>query len=132
MNIYCCGCVTEILARLTSGKEIYPHRVDLHDLPFWKCDTCGNYVGCHHKTANGTQPLGVIPTKEIMNARKCIHALLDPLWKTRKVSRGKIYTKLSKELGYSYHTGEIKCLKEARRIYLIIKEQAKLLGLADA
>lgn len=78
-EIYCCGCEKKVPARLTDGAEIYPHRHDLSGLPFWKCDTCGNFVGCHHKTKNRTRPLGCIPTPEIKEARKRIHSLLDPL-----------------------------------------------------
>lgn len=37
MLIFCCGCQKEVDALLTSGAEIYPHRCDLKDLPFWKC-----------------------------------------------------------------------------------------------
>ena len=81
MDIYCCGCNKDTAARLTNGEEIYPHRKDLYSLPFWKCDQCGNYVGCHHKTKNQTKPLGCIPTQEIKNIRKKIHTVLDPLWK---------------------------------------------------
>ena len=66
-KIYCCGCGKKVSPRLTSGKEVYPHRSDLIKLPFWKCDKCGNFVGCHHKTKNRTATLGVIATKEIKN-----------------------------------------------------------------
>jgi hypothetical protein len=69
-DIYCCGCESAVQARLTDGREIYPHRPDLADLPFWKCDGCGNHVGCHHKTNDRTRPLGNIPTPEIRIARK--------------------------------------------------------------
>ena len=120
--IYCCGCCTEVNARLTDGKEIYPHRNDLHDLPFWKCDRCGNYVGCHHKTNNPTLPLGVIPTKELMNARKHIHKILDPLWKHGKIKRNVLYARLSEELGWKYHTANIRSIEEARKVYKIIKQ----------
>ncbi len=64
MLIYCCGCNEKIKARLTNGEEIYPHRTDLYLLPFWKCDSCGNFVGCHHKTDNPTKPLGCIPSHQ--------------------------------------------------------------------
>lgn len=43
-TIFCCGCQTDVQARLTSGREVYPHRDDLASLPFWKCDGCGNTV----------------------------------------------------------------------------------------
>lgn len=118
--MYCCGCQKEIKARLTNGEEIYPHRKDLFDLPFWKCDTCGNYVGCHHKTKERTKPLGNIPTKELRNARSHIHNILDPIWKNGKMSRKQIYAELKKKLGYEYHTAEIKTVEEARKIYKII------------
>lgn len=120
MNIYCCECAHEVIARLTDGKEIYLHREDLHNLPFWKCDYCKNYVGCHHKTKNRTKPLGNIPNKELKNARQHIHKILDPLWQSRKYKRGALYAKLSKDIGYEYHTAEIKTLDEARKIYKII------------
>ena len=64
-SIFCCGCQSDVQARLTDGAEIYAHRRDLASLPFWKCDACGNFVGCHHKTKHRTRPLGCIPTKEI-------------------------------------------------------------------
>jgi hypothetical protein len=123
--IYCCGCQKEVEARLTSGEEIYPIRNDIkfdyHNFPFWKCDTCKNFVGCHHKTKNPTKPLGCIPTKEISNARKHIHALIDPLWKNHPEkfrARGWIYNFIAKKTGKKeYHTAEIRSVEEAREIY---------------
>lgn len=120
MTIYCTGCETNVDARLTNGKERYPHRSDLYELPFWRCDMCGNYVGCHHKTATPTKPLGCIATPEILHARKKIHALLDPLWESGKIKRGQAYAYVSKQLGYQYHNGEIRSLDEARQIYVIV------------
>lgn len=122
MNIYCTGCEKDVNARLTNGKERYPHRPDLYELPFWKCDTCGNYVGCHHKTNSPTNPLGVIATPEIIEARKKIHTLLDPLWKSKKIKRGQAYAYVSHRLGYSYHNGQIRTIDEARTIYKIVGE----------
>jgi hypothetical protein len=119
-TIYCVACKKNIKARLTDGKEIYPHRLDLYDLPFWKCDTCGNYVGCHHKTKNRTRPLGNIPSKEIKQARTKIHFLLDPLWKSGKIKRQQAYAYIKHRIGYDYHTGEIKDIDEARKIYRIV------------
>ena len=120
-QIYCCGCSIEVPARLTDGSEIYPHRPDLHSLPFWKCGICGNHVGCHHKTPDRTRPLGNIPTKEIREARKHIHALLDPLWRSGTMKRGAVYGKLAKQLGREYHTAEIRTVQEAREVYRAVK-----------
>jgi len=99
MNIYCCGCGTDVEAHLTTGAELYPHRPDLSDLPFWRCDACGNFVGCHHRTAERTKPLGVIPTPEITSARQHIHRILDPIWQSGTITRGKLYAMLGKRLG---------------------------------
>ena len=88
MKITCCGCGgKKVDARLTDGIEIYPHREDLYDLPFWKCDDCGNFVGCHHKTSNRTKPLGCIATKEVKAKRIGIHQIIDPLWQSGKHKR---------------------------------------------
>lgn len=121
MKIYCCKCGKNRPATLTKGKEIYPHRKDLFKLPFWKCDTCGNHVGCHHKTNDRTKPLRVIPNDEIRAIRKEIHAIIDPLWKEHDLHRGDIYSRLSKELGYTYHTVEIRTVKEGQRILEIVR-----------
>ena len=103
-EIFWTGCGKGIQARLTDGKEIYPHRPDLAELPFWKCDACGNHVGCHHKTNNPTLPLGIIATKELKNARQHIHRILDPLWENGGMSRGKVYAILTEKLGYKFLT----------------------------
>ena len=116
-SIFCCECVKEVPARLTDGKEIYPHRSDLFDLPFWKCDACNNFVGCHHKTKDRTRPLGVIVSQPIKNMRKKIHALLDPVWQSGKRHRGSVYAEMSKRLGYQFHTAEIRTIREANVIY---------------
>lgn len=123
--IRCCGCGGEkVEARLTDGTETYPRRKDLAKLPFWKCDACGNFVGCHHKTKNRTAPLGCIPTPELKNARQHIHRILDPIWKSGKFSRKELYAKITERVGWKYHTAQIRTVEEAREIYKIIREYA--------
>ena len=124
MRIYCCGCKTDVDARLTNGKEVYPHRQDLYCLPFWKCDTCRNFVGCHHKMKERTRPLGCIPTLAVKDARKKIHAIIDPLWQSKIMARGKIYGELTKVLGREYHTAELRSVAECN----LILEAAQKLG----
>ena len=114
--MYCCGCLKDVEARLTNGEEIYPHRDDLHTLPFWKCDQCGNFVGCHHKTKNPTKPLGCIPTPEIKEARKRVHKILDPIWESGRIRRKELYAAISASLGWKYHTAEIRSVEEANKV----------------
>lgn len=116
-QIWCTGCGEEVAARLTDGKERYPHRPDLYHIPFWKCDTCGAWVGCHWKTTKPTTPLGYLATPEILDARIRIHSLIDPLWQPDKKKRGHIYARMTKKLGYKYHTGEIKSMEQARIVW---------------
>ncbi len=122
-KIWCCGCSDKVGARLTNGGEIYPHRADLSKLTFWKCDICKNFVGCHHKTKNRTQPLGCIPTREIKEARKHIHKILDPLWKSGRHNRNRLYGRISDHVGWEYHTAQIRSIEEARKIYRFIKDE---------
>lgn len=125
MRIFCVACKGDIEARLANGAEIYPHREDLHELPFWKCDECKNYVGCHHKTKNRTRPLGNIPTKELRNARRHIHGILDPLWQTGSRHRSDIYNMISQKIGWRYHTANIRSIDEAREVYKIVMDIVK-------
>ena len=122
MKLYCCECGDKVDVELVSGAEIYPHRLDLRDLPFWRHPACGNYVGCHHKTKQRTKPLGNIPNKEMRLARQHIHKILDPIWKTNRYTRSALYRKVSVALGYEYHTAEIKTIEEARKIYQIVSD----------
>ena len=71
----CCG----EPARLTTGREIYPHRGDLADRWFYKCDICTAYCGTHRKTR---EPLGFPAGRELRRQRQDVHALMDPLWQT--------------------------------------------------
>ena len=123
--IYCCGCAVNVKARLTDGAEIYPHRHDLTELPFWKCDVCGNFVGCHHKTQERTRPLGCIPTQQIREARKQVHALADPLWQSGRIERSALYAEISKRVGWTYHTSMIRSVEEAKKVCIAIQDIAK-------
>lgn len=115
-SIYCCNCGCDVEARLTDGGEIYPHRKDLKKLPFWKCDTCDQFVGCHHKTKDRTRPLGVIPSPEVKALRRKIHSKLDPLWKEYGFNRKKIYAELSEVIGREYHTADLRNADECEMV----------------
>lgn len=121
--IFCCGCQRDVEARLTCGSETYAHRPDLYNLPFWKCDGCGNFVGCHHKTKNRTRPLGVIPTPEIKTLRSEIHCVIDPIWKSGRVGRRELYGMIAHLIGVEeYHTAEIRSVEQAREVKRVAKE----------
>jgi len=79
--------ICETTARLTDGREIYPHRPDLADKPIWACTFCGDtYVGCHPGTED---PLGFPADAALREARILLHhRRIDPLWKNAPVSGG--------------------------------------------
>lgn len=129
-EIWCCACGRASDCRLTDGREIYPHRPDLAALPFWKCIVCGNHVGCHHKTTDRTKPLGTIPGPEMRNARRHIHARLDPIWKQHRLDRKDLYARLTTVLGRQYHTAELRTIGEARAVYAAIVAIERELGTA--
>ncbi|MCK5358727.1 MAG: hypothetical protein KAJ48_10055 [Elusimicrobiales bacterium] len=114
MKIFCCQCQKEIEARFANGEEIYPHREDLYKLPFWKCDFCGNYVGCHYKSRNPTKPLGCIPNAEIKLLRRKIHAIID------KFNRHIVYAFISHRIGYNFHCGELRNKEEYKKVIKIL------------
>ncbi len=118
MKIFCTGCGTEVDARLTDGSEMYSHRDDLDSHQFWICDTCGAFVGCHPRS---TRPLGYLASSEIKVWRKNIHAILDPLWKKKKIGRSQAYAYIGNRLGRTYHTAEIYSVEEGKQIYEIVK-----------
>ncbi|PZP62995.1 MAG: hypothetical protein DI604_28120 [Delftia acidovorans] len=122
-DLYCCGCQKEVAARLTAGAEIYPHRSDLAATPYWRCDGCGNFVGCHHKTSDRTRPLGSIPTPEIRAARSKVHQALDPLWRSGRISRSDLYRAIGRGIGVAeFHTGELRTVEMAHQVQRMAKE----------
>jgi hypothetical protein len=92
----CVHCGNE--CRKTDGKEIYPHRKDLHSLVFFKCDPCDARVGAHK---NSGKPLGYAANSETQRARSYVHSILDPIWKKARTrsARSVVYKYLSQKMG---------------------------------
>lgn len=98
MTVVCPYCQQP--AKLVTGLDIYPHRIDLRSYKFWHCEPCDAYVGCNRRI-NGTTPLGRLANKELRLAKIRAHAAFDPLWKSGKMQRGAAYTWLSKQMNLS-------------------------------
>ena len=116
-SIFCHICNLKTKSKLTSGKQIYPHRKDLATKPIWQCTICKSYVGCHPDTIN---PLGSIVGSKVKQMRIQVHAMLDPIWQSGTISRAKLYKELSNELGWKYHTASIRSVAEARNILTLL------------
>lgn len=123
--IWCVSCGKEVEAELVNGADVYPHRPDLAKLPFWRCPTCGNWVGTHYKTKTPLKPLGVIANKQMKTLRIAIHKQLDEIWQNNDISRSQCYRWLSKRLGYEYHTGNLRSVSEASKVLKLVEELKK-------
>ena len=99
-KMICPYCKNE--APWVANKEIYGRSYGKSYMCYY-CKPCNAYVGCHNNTR---KPLGTMANKELRNWRMRVHAKIDPLWKSGKFSRGWVYSRISQELGYQYHTGE--------------------------
>ncbi len=67
------------------------------------CKPCGYYVGCHNNTQKA---LGTMISSEHCKWRKAVHKKIDPLWQSGKTERKHVYSRISRILGFTYHTGE--------------------------
>ncbi len=85
------------LARRVAGTDIYPHRLDLADKRFFRCDPCDAYVGCH---PNG-KPMGRLANAELRVARRAVHRLFDPLWQNGNRTRSEAYALLASGMNLS-------------------------------
>jgi hypothetical protein len=74
-TIYCSCCETKVQAKLTMGDKIY-NNSKFKDIPFWKCQTCSNFVSQRKEKTKTGENILVIPTPELRKARMEILKLL--------------------------------------------------------
>lgn len=89
-----------MIATLVTGKEIYPHRPDLHKKRFWLCAECDAYCGCH---PGSTKPLGTPANEVTRKARSSAHNMFDILWRSGRVTRSEAYAWLAQQLELPTH-----------------------------
>lgn len=110
-------------AVLKTGRDMYPHRADLHALRFWCCDPCGAHVGCHKPgnflivegrkiTSDGTLPFGRLANAELRSLKMEAHRAFDRLWHFGELTRHNAYRWLAHELGVSIDTCHIGMMDE--------------------
>ncbi len=84
------------------NKELYGKNYGKSYM-MYLCKPCNAYVGCHENTR---KPLGTMTNSEGREWRKKAHAAIDPLWKSKQMSRNDVYTCLKVALGKEIHVGE--------------------------
>lgn len=85
-------------SKATTGKEMYPHRPDLHVLKFFKCQPCNATVGTHKRTG---KPLGTLANPQTKGLRSQVHKLFDPIWRSGNMKRSEAYTWFAGQMGLS-------------------------------
>jgi hypothetical protein len=112
-------------AALVTGREVYPHRSDLHGRMFWMCSPCKAWVGCH-VGSKGHKPLGRLANAELRILKQQAHAVFDPIWKhSRSISRKDAYAILADKLGIPVKECHIGYFDEerCRKVIQICKEE---------
>ena len=65
---------------------------------FFGCENwpeCDSTVGCHPGTR---KPLGTPANRELKDLRMAVHAKIDPLWKSKQMTRKRVYKDLANGL----------------------------------
>lgn len=104
-------------SRLICGAELYPHRPDLADRRYWRCDPCDAHVGCHQAGigwGDGTRPLGAPANPALRRARMAAHAAFDSWWQAGSMTRNQAYAWLARRLRLSPRRCHIACFDEGQ------------------
>lgn len=99
-----CDCCGEATVTLTSNSAIYGR--EYGDWPYvYLCLLCGASVGTH---PHSVYPLGLMADKETRALRTALHAIIDPAWKSGRVSRSELYRMMADALGLPrFHVGDL-------------------------
>lgn len=89
-------------AKWCENKEKYGRNYGKSYMCYF-CKDCDAYVGCHNNTR---KPLGTMANAELREWRKKTHALIDPLWKDKQMTRKQMYRLLKDGLGREIHVAE--------------------------
>lgn len=122
-NMKCRYCNRE--AVFVPNEEIYNGTRYGKSYMFWYCKPCDAYVGTHNNDPD--KPLGELSNKETREAKKKAHRIVDEYWKSGRLKRGWVYSRLTKYFGEETHIGwsNIKRANEIAEIAPIILEMSK-------
>lgn len=100
-------------AEWVSNAEVYGRPYGKSHM-IWLCRDCDAYVGCHNNTM---EPKGkYLAKKDLRDARKRAHAVIDPLWQSKKYKRGTVYARIGDAFGKQMHVGDTETVQECEDI----------------
>jgi hypothetical protein len=109
MNCNHCGNPAEWV----ENKEVYGRNYGSSYM-MWLCRPCDAYVGCHNNTQT---PKGrFLAKRELRDARKRAHAVIDPLWQSKRYKRKTVYIRLKEAFGHEVHIGDTETVEECEDI----------------
>lgn len=113
-------------ARLVTGDVVYSDVVfsSVVDALFWQCAPCDAHVGTHRNSRRCT-PLGTLANKELRRWRMKVHALLDPLWKSGKMTRPDAYAWLAQRMGKPVDRTHVGYFRDAECMAAILALEAR-------
>jgi hypothetical protein len=110
-SLICNHCGKE--AVWVENKEIYGRNYGDSYMVWW-CKPCDAFVGCHKNTR---VPKGrFLAKRELREARKLAHSIIDPLWKSGRYSRNKVYMELARAFKRQVHVGDTETPEECHEI----------------
>lgn len=118
-HVYCANCEDHVHGQLISGDIAYPNNERLRYLILCQCPDCLQFVATHRKTKD---PVGCIPTPKMKLMRAQAHSLIDPIWKTERMSRTSVYRHLTDRLGDAGHAGKTKSEDDCHRLIAEIRQ----------
>lgn len=89
MIVTCPYCGRE--AEFIDSKDYYSNGISYGMI--YICRKCDATCGTHRKTG---KPFGSLANKKLRELRKQCHAIIDPWWKSGKMTRNEAYRKLAK------------------------------------
>lgn len=112
-------------AKFIPNEEIYNGTRYGKSYMMWYCKGCDAYVGTHENDPK--RPLGELANKELREAKKKAHRIVDRYWRSGKLKRGHVYSRLTKYFGEETHIGwaDVKRANEISEIAPIILEMSK-------
>ena len=121
-RVYCLECERMVKALLVTGKEVEPNKPNVADNFFYQCNTCKCYVGCHKNAQSRTEPLGVIPSEHVRQARWRVYNGFCIVAAHHDCKMVVIYKKLAKKIGKRITIANIRSGEEAVEILKALDE----------
>ena len=109
-------------AVMVTSKQFYGRDYKTN---IWLCGPCEAYVGTHKNTKT---PLGTLAKSKLRQLRKTAHSLVDPMWRSGKMTRTQVYDWIAQEMNIPKDDAHIALFNE-KQCSIIIQKALEKRGL---